>query len=327
MVELMKEISISEIENIKIGHAQDYENATGCTVIICEKGAPAGVDVRGGGPASRETELLNPVADCKGIHALLLSGGSAYGLDAAGGVMRYLEEKNIGFPVGKTVVPLVCASCLFDLVMVNHKVRPDAEMAYKACEDAENRRDDSGCIGAGTGASVGKFYGAEYMMKSGLGCYAVQIGDLKIGAVVAVNALGDVFDVDSNIKLAGLLNKTKDGFLNSEIEFYKSYSGVKNLFTGNTTIGAVITNGKFDKVQMKKIAAMAQNGYARTIRPVHTTADGDSVYGLSVGEVQADLNVTGTLASLVVARAVKKAVLSAESMYGYKSAKDFYKEK
>lgn len=322
MSELLKEISISEIENIKIGHAQDYENATGCTVILCEKGAPAGVDIRGGGPASRETPLLEPTADCKGIHALLLSGGSAYGLDAAGGVMKYLEERGIGFQVGVTVVPLVCASCLFDLSLVNYRVRPDWQMAYRACEDAENFRSDSGCIGAGTGATVGKFYGQDYLMKSGLGCYALQIGDLKVGAVVAVNALGDIYDADTGKKLAGLLNQTKTGFLDTEEEFYKSFSGMKNLFTGNTTIGAIITNGKFDKSQMKKIASMAQNGYARAIRPVHTTADGDSIYGLSVGEVTADLNVTGTLAALVMARAIKAAVLSSESMYGHPCAKD-----
>ena len=322
---LLKEIKISEIENVKIGHAEDFENGTGCTVLICEKGAPAGVDVRGGGPASRETELLNPVADCKGIHALLLSGGSAFGLDGAGGVMKYLEERGIGFPVGSTVVPLVCASCLFDLNVKNHKVRPDTAMAYKACEDAQNLRDDSGCIGAGTGATVGKFLGPDYTMKSGLGCYAVQIGDLKVGAVVAVNALGDIFHVETGEKLAGLLNNEKTDFGDTETEFYKTCGRMKNLFTGNTTIGAVITNGKFDKVQMKKIAAMAQNGYARTIRPVHTTADGDSIYGLSVGEVEADLNVVGTLASLVMARAVNKAVLSSHSMYGFLAAEDLKK--
>ena len=325
MEKLFKEIKISEIENVKIGHSEDFDNGTGCTVIICEKGAPAGVDVRGGGPASRETELLNPVADCKGIHALLLSGGSAYGLDGAGGVMKYLEEKGIGFPVGKTVVPLVCASCLFDLNVANHKVRPDATMAYRACKDAENLRDDSGCIGAGTGATVGKFLGPDYTMKSGLGCYAVQIGDLKIGAIVAVNALGDIFDVETGEKIAGLLNKERNGFGDTETEFYKTYSKMKNLFTGNTTIGAIITNGKFDKVQMKKIASMAQNGYARTIRPVHTTADGDSIYGLSVGEIEADLNVAGTLASLVMARAVNRAVLSSHSMYGFLATEDLKK--
>lgn len=326
MSEILKEIPISEIENLKIGHAQDYENATGCTVLLFEEGAPAGLDVRGGGPASRESQLLDPVAANQAIHGLLLSGGSAFGLDAAGGVMKYLEEKNIGFPVGMTVVPIVCASCLFDLELVNHKVRPDADMAYKACLDAERKRADSGNIGAGTGATVGKFKGPEYMMKSGLGCYAVQAGELKVGAIVAVNAVGDIFDLDTGRKLAGLLNEQKDGFLDTEEEIYKAYAGLKNLFTGNTTIGAIVTNGKFDKVQMKKIASMAHNGYARTIRPVHTSADGDSIYGVSTGNVTADPDVTGTLASMVMARAVNRAVLSSEAMYGCPSAQDFRKE-
>lgn len=319
---LLKEIEISEIENIKIGHSEDYENGTGCTVIICEKGARAGVDVRGGGPASRETELLNPVAAAEVIHGVLLTGGSAYGLDAAGGVMEYLEEKNIGFPVGKTVVPLVCASAIFDLNVKNHKVRPDKKMGYLAAADAENHRNDSGCIGAGTGATVGKFLGPESTMKSGLGCFAVELGNFKMGAIVVVNALGDIFDIDNGEKIAGILSEDKKGFLDTEEEFYKVCGKMKNIFTGNTTIGAIVTNGKFDKVEMKKIAAMAQNGYARSIRPVHTTADGDSIYALSVGEVEVDINVAGTLAAYVMGQAIKKGVVSAKSMYGYLSSSD-----
>lgn len=321
----LKEISITDIENIKIGNAQDYENATGCTVVICEKGAKTGVDVRGGGPASRETELLNPVAANDGIHALLLSGGSAYGLDAAAGIMQYLEEKNIGFPVGKTVVPIVCASCLFDLELVNHKVRPDKAMGYSACCDSEKNNCKCGNYGAGTGATVGKFFGTERMMKSGIGCYAVQIGKLKVGAIVAVNALGDIYDYKTGLKLAGLLNEKKDGFSDTEEEFYKAYAGMKDLFTGNTTIGTIITNGEFTKTEMTKIAAMAQNGLARSIRPVHTSADGDSVYAMSVGDIKADVNVIGTLASTVMAEAIKRAIIEAQSMYGYPASRDFIK--
>lgn len=323
MKKIYREIPISEIENIRIGHAQDYENATGCTVLLCEKGAPAGLDVRGGAPASRETQLLDPTASNNGIHALLLSGGSAYGLDAAGGVMQFLEEKGIGFDVGMAVVPIVCTACLFDLELVTHKVRPDATMAYRACLDAQKKRDDSGNIGAGTGATVGKFYGTDFMMKSGFGCYAVQLGDLKVGAAVAVNALGDIYDCETGKKLAGLLNEAKDGFRDTETEFYRSYAGMKNLFTGNTTIGAVVTNAAFSKVQMKKIAMMAHNGFARTIRPVHTSADGDSIYGLSTGNVAADPDVVGTLGAFVMAKAVNRAVLSAAAMYGYPAASDF----
>lgn len=322
-VSMLKQIQITEIENIRIGHAQDMEHATGCTVIICENGAPAGVDVRGGGPASRETELLRPVADCTGIHALLLSGGSAFGLDAAGGVMEYLEERNIGFDVGVTKVPLVCESCLFDLNVANHRIRPDKKMGYEACIQSEQNQPAMGNVGAGTGASVGKLGGIQTAMKSGLGMYAVQLGDLKIGAIVAVNALGDVYDYKTGKRLAGM--RTNDGkdWADSEQVLYKLYNQKKNLFHQNTTIGAIITNAKFDKTHMNKIAAMAQNGYARSIRPVHTTADGDSIYALSVGEIEADLNVTGTLAAQVMAEAIKNAVLEAKPAYGLPAAQNF----
>lgn len=320
---MLKQIQITEIENIRIGHAQDVENATGCTVIICEKGAPAGVDVRGGGPASRETELLRPVADCTGIHALLLSGGSAFGLDAAGGVMEYLEERNIGFDVGITKVPLVCESCLFDLNVASHRIRPDKKMGYEACIQSEQNQPAMGNVGAGTGASVGKLGGIQTAMKSGLGMYAVQLGDLKIGAIVAVNALGDVYDYETGKRLAGM--RTKDGkdWADSEQVLYTLYNQKKNLFHQNTTIGTIVTNAKFDKTHMNKIAAMAQNGYARSIRPVHTTADGDSIYALSVGEIEADLNVTGTLAAQVMAEAIKNAVLEAKPAYGLPAAQNF----
>lgn len=315
----MKEIRITEIENIHIGNAENREAATGCTVILCEKGAPAGIDVRGGGPASRETELLNPTAAADKIHAILLSGGSAFGLDAAGGVMRYLEERGVGVDTGAAKVPLVCSSCLFDLQIGRKDVRPDKEMGYQACGGSYK----DGNFGAGTGATVGKFKGTDYMMKTGIGSYAVQIGPLQIGAVCAVNALGDIFDYKTGRRIAGLLNETKDGLRSTEEEMYKQCLETRDLFTGNTTIGAVITNGKFDKAQMNKIAAMAQNGYARSIRPVHTQADGDTIYALSVGEVTADLNGVGTLAAEVTAEAIKRAVFAAEPAYGLPAARDF----
>lgn len=323
MKNCFREISITEIENVKIGNAQDTVNGTGCTVILCEKGAPAGIDVRGGGPASRETELLKPTADCKAVHALLLSGGSAYGLDAAGGVMKYLEEKGIGFDVNGIRVPLVCASCLYDLAVANAKIRPDREMAYQACKNAEKNQPKPGNQGAGEGATVGKIGGMSAAMKSGLGLYAVELGALKIGAVVAVNALGDVYDEQTGKILAGMRARDGRNFADSEQAIYAAYANPISLPEGNTTIGAIITNGRFDKTQMNKIAAMAQNGLARSIRPVHTTADGDTVYALSVGAVPSDLNLTGTLAARVLAEAVKRAVLSAESAYGLPAAKDF----
>jgi L-aminopeptidase/D-esterase-like protein len=319
----MKEIKITDIENVVIGNAQDIENATGCTAVICEKTAPTGLVVMGGGPASRESELLKPVANADGIHAVLLSGGSAYGLDAAGGVMKYLEEKGIGFDVGVGVVPLVCQSSLFDLTVGSFDVRPDKALGYKAAENAFKGEFKQGNYGAGTGASVGKLGGMERAVKTGIGAYAVQVDDLKIGAVVAVNSLGDVFDYDSGKMIAGMLNEEKTAFANSEEELYKLYKPGANLFVENTTIGAVITNGKFNKTQMNKIAAMCHNGYARTIKPVNTTADGDSVYAMSVGDVAANIDMVGTLGAVVMGRAIRNAVMNASDAYGLKAGKNY----
>jgi len=319
-----KEISITDIKNVRIGHAEDKENATGCSVIICENKAPCGVDVRGGGPASRENQLLNPTASNDGVHAVILSGGSAYGLDAAGGVMKYLEERNIGLKVGKSLVPIVVGSCIFDLECVNNQIRPDAKMGYQACLDSERNQDRNGNVGAGMGATVGKMHGDSHSMKSGLGTFALQVGKLQVGAIVVVNAIGDVFEMDSHKQLAGLLNKDKTGMLNSEIEAVKLLQ-LKSLFTSNTTIGAIITNAHLDKTQMKKVAQLASNGIARTIRPVNTSMDGDSIYALSCGKVKSSADVVGTLAATVLAKAINKAVLETEEIYGYKSAKSFIK--
>ncbi len=309
----MKEISIFEIGGLSIGQEQDEKAGTGVTVFLFEECAPAGIDIRGGGPASRETPLLNPVADAKGIHALVLSGGSAFGLDAAGGVMKFLEERGTGFDVGVTKVPLVCQSSLFDLGYKECFVRPDAKMAYSACGKASKERFDEGSFGAGTGATVGKIRGMEHAMKSGIGSYAVSVGNVKIGAVVAVNALGDIFDVDTGEQLAGPLADDGHTLLSTERLMYDEMENAHDLFTGrtNTTIGAVFTNAKFDKTKLNKIASMAHNGYARSIRPVHTTADGDSIYAVSLGQVPADLNAVGTLASYVMAKAVGNAVKAA----------------
>ena len=317
-----KEISITEIKNIHIGHAQDDEHGTGCTVIVCDKKAPCGVDVRGGGPASRETELLNPLMSNDGVNAVLLSGGSAYGLDAAGGVMKYLEEKGQGVKVGKEVVPIVVGSCIFDLGCGDGKVRPDAEMGYAACVDSEKDVERNGNVGAGTGATVGKIHGDGYSMKSGLGCYCLQVGGLQVGAVVVVNAIGDVFEMDSQKQLAGLLNSKRDGMLSSEEEAVKLLQ-LASKFSFNTTIGAVVTNANITKAEINKVAAMASNGVARTIRPVNTSMDGDSIYALSAGKVKSSPDVVGTLAAHVVAKAINRAVLEAEEKYGHKAAKNF----
>jgi L-aminopeptidase/D-esterase-like protein len=320
----MKEIKLTDIEGFRIGNAQNSEGGTGCTVVICPEGAPCGVDVRGGGPASRESELLNPTAAAAMIHAVLLSGGSAYGLDAAGGVMKYLEEHGIGFDTRICKVPLVAASCIYDLGCGDN-VRPDAAMGYAACVAAENNDVQEGNHGAGTGASVGKLCGPQYMMKSGLGMYAVQCGDLQVGVVVVVNAVGDVLDEQNHI-IAGMRTADNTGFADTRRVMLEEYGVRPTLFsqrgvgTTNTTIGAVITNGKFNKSQLKKIAALASNGIVRSIRPVNTTADGDSLYALSVGDVSAELSTTGTIAAYVVEHAICRAVRNAKAAYGVPAA-------
>lgn len=304
----MKEIKITDIENVKLGNAEDAESKTGVTVVIAPHGAPCGVDIRGGGPASRETNLLAPTAAAEKIHAVMLSGGSAFGLDSASGVMQYLEEKGIGFDTGIAKVPLVCASCIFDLAYGKNK-RPDKAMGYEAAKNAFEGKFEEGSRGCGQGATIGKLRGPEYMMKSGLGAYAVMAGDLKVGAVAVVNALGDVYENGKII--GGMLNDTKDGFADSCLYMYENHKTIKNPFPGNTTIAVVITNAFFNKTQMNKIAAMAQNGMVRAIKPVNTSADGDSTYAMSCGDVKADIDVVGTLAADVLEKAIINAVKKA----------------
>lgn len=318
----MEEIGILEVGGFQIGQAQDMEAATGITVLLCDTCAPTGVDIRGGGPASRETPLLDPRAASTGIHALVLSGGSAFALDAAGGVMRYLEERDIGFDVGVTRVPLVCQSCVFDLAIGRKDVRPDAAIAYQACLNARRDTVEEGCAGAGTGCTVGKCDGADFAMKSGLGTYAVRNGDLCVGAIVAVNAMGDIYDIDTGKQLAGLRGEDGTGLRSSEKFIYAMEAQKAAGYAANTTIGAIVTNAAFDKSKMGKIAAMAHNGFARTIRPVHTSNDGDSIYALSLGTVEANIDVVGTLASYVMGKAVGRAVRAAHGMCGFPAMRD-----
>lgn len=317
----MKEISIKDFKNIQIGQAENVQAGTGCTVFLLgREGASVGLDVRGGGPASRESELLKPLATAQVIHAILLAGGSAFGLDAAGGVMRYLEERGIGVDVGVTRVPLVCQSDLFDLTVADAHTRPDAAMAYEACVNAETGNYRDGNHGAGTGATVGKLLGMEHCMKSGIGSYAVQVGTLQIGAVVAVNAVGDVYDYENGRKIAGLLAADGKTFLDSELAALQAIEAQAEKFVGNTTLGVILTNARLDKAHLCKIAGMAHDGYARAIRPVHTSMDGDSIYAVSLGDVPADMDVVGTLAARVMAKAIVRAVQAAEPAYGLPSA-------
>lgn len=320
----MKEISILDIGPVRIGQVENAEAGTGCTVLICEQGMAAGLDVRGGGPACRDSRLLDPLTMAQAIHAIVLAGGSAFGLDAAGGVMEYLEQKGIGFDVGVTKVPLVAQSDLFDLTVGDPGVRPDHSMGYEAARRAmeePNYRD--GNYGAGCGATVGKSAGMETCMKSGIGSCAVQVGELKVGAIVAVNALGDVYDWKNGQKVAGLLTEDGTAFRDS-VEFLGGrIEAVENRFVSNTTLGIILTNGAFHKTQLCKIAGMAHNGYARSIRPVHTSADGDSIYAVSLGDIDADQDLTGTLAADVMSEAILRAVEHAQPAYGFPSAATF----
>lgn len=319
----MTEIPITQIPSVRIGQAENTKAATGCTVLICKDGMRAGLDVRGGGPASRESQLLQPLMAAQTIHAIVLAGGSAYGLGTANGVMTYLEEHGIGYNTGFALVPLVAQADIYDLSVGDPDIRPDAAMGYEAAKCAmeqPNYRD--GNHGVGCGASVGKIAGMETAMKTGIGSYAVQIGELQIGAVAVVNALGDIYDWKTGKQVAGLL--TEDGkALRSTMEVMKaSIKAVENKFTGNTTLAIVITNAAFDKAQLCKIAGMAHDGYARSINPVHTSADGDSIYAVSVGTVRADQDLVGALGAEVVSEAILRAVTNAESAYGLPCAAD-----
>ena len=320
---LQMEIPITEIKLLRIGQTENAEAGTGCTVLIAENGMAAGLDVRGGGPASRESQLLNPLMAAQTVHAVVLSGGSAYGLGAANGVMQYLEEKGYGYDTGFALVPLVVQADIYDLSVGDPKVRPDAAMGYEAARRAfeePNYRD--GNYGVGCGATVGKIAGMETSMKTGIGSYAVQIGELQVGAVVVVNALGDVFDSKTGEQIAGLLSEDGKSLRSTSDYMKQTIQAVENKFTGNTTLAVIVTNAKFNKTQLCKIAGMGHDGMARSIRPVHTSADGDSIFALSVGEVEADQDLVGLLGAEVLSEAITRAVQNAESAFGYPSAAD-----
>lgn len=313
---------IGNIPGVRIGSWENRLAGTGCTVIIAEKGAPTGVDVRGGAPGTRETDALDPVNLVDRVHGVVLAGGSAFGLDAAGGVMQYLEERNIGFDVGVTKVPIVTGAVLFDLLCGGFEVRPDKAAGYEAALASESNTFEEGSHGAGTGATVGKVKGMGYAMKGGLGTFCFEKEGLMVGAVAVVNAYGNVVDPFRDIYLAGVLDETRRAIIDAEALVIERNFSERNAFEGNTSLAVVITNGKFDKTQAKKIAQMAHNGFARTLRPAHTQFDGDSIFAMSVGEVSADLNAVGILAADAVAHAVNKAVKAADSIHGIPCHRD-----
>lgn len=318
----MEEISITDIPGFRLGHAQNTEAATGCTVILCPEGAVAGVDVRGGSPGTRETDALDPANNRRVIHAVLLSGGSAFGLDAAGGVMRYLEERGIGRDVGVTRVPNVCAAILFDLKCGDPMVRPDADMGYEACMRAGQEPLRSGNYGAGTGALVGKILGHERAMKGGVGSFAWREGELLVGAVVAVNCVGDVYDREAGRLIAGARGDDGHALIGTEEIVVKNYADRADFYSGNTVLGCVVTNARLDKGRAKKLASVAQNGIARAISPAHSVYDGDTVFALCTGQVEATPDAVGVLAARAVEQAILRAVRCAQGAYGYPACRD-----
>lgn len=318
----MKEIQITDIKGIQVGQAEDRQAGTGCSVILCKQGATAGVDVRGGGPATRETDVLHPLNMIQQIHGILLSGGSAFGLDAASGVMQYLEERRCGYDMKIARIPIVCGASLFDLSIGNPKIRPDKAMGYAACLDSEFHHVKEGNYGAGTGASVGKVMGFEHAMKGGVGTCGIQIQDVQVAAIVAVNACGNVVDYETNEQLAGVYDETSNHILKAQDILYAHLQQNTGLPAGNTTLGCVVTNAKLDKAQCTKIAGIAHNGYARAIHPVHTMSDGDTIFVISTQEVEAMPDAIGVLATELIAKAIKRAVLKAESAYGLKAYRD-----
>ncbi len=320
----LKEIKFTEIEGIELGHAENLEAGTGCSLIACREGAVAGVAVRGGSPATRETDLLKPENNVQEIHGVMLSGGSAFGLEAACGAMDYFESQGVGFDVEVTKVPIIVGASLFDLTVGDKSIRPNRDMGMEACKNLSKTYCPQGNVGAGTGATIGKLLGEERAMKGGLGTFAYEIGNLQVGAIVAVNALGDVVDPESGKILAGL-HDGKGKLSNSEMSLLDFYDQRMNVFSGNTTIGAIVTNGKSNKAQMNKLASMSHNGYARAIRPAHTIFDGDTIFTMSTGKVEADINVVAILAVKAMERAIVSAITHAKSAYGYLAYGDIEK--
>lgn len=316
--------SITDVEGLEVGHATDLSALTGCTVVLCRKGAIAGGAVRGLAPGTRETDLLRPGTLVEKAHAVLLTGGSAFGLAAADGVMRYLEEQGIGFETGVAKVPIVPAAVLFDLALGDAKVRPDASMGYAACQTASSGERRQGNIGAGTGATVGKLLGMARAMKAGLGTASLRAGRLVVGALVAVNAFGDVVDPSNGRIIAGARKPQNDGFLNTALAL-RSVAVRNILALQHTIIGVVATNARLDMAEVNELAAAAHDGLARMVRPAHTLFDGDTLFALATGQVRAHRALVSDLAAEAVALAILNAVWAAEDAGGLPSARSFLK--
>lgn len=318
--------TITDVPGIKVGHATNLEALTGCTVVLCEEGAVGGVDQRGGAPGTRETDALYPMHLVQKAHAVVLSGGSAFGLETATGVVRYLEERGIGFDTRVAKVPIVPAAILFDLSLGDPKVRPDAAMGYAACQAATDGPVAEGNVGAGTGATVGKILGLGQAMKSGLGTASANLGGgLLVGAIVAVNAFGDVVDPKTGEILAGARALRGGGFADTLVVM-RSLVGktiLRFAARGNTVIGVVATNARLSKEEANIVARMAHDGLARAVRPAHTMLDGDTIFALATGKKKADVNIVGAYAAEAMATAIVRAVKAAEGIGGLPAWRDY----
>ncbi len=307
---------ITDVPGIEVGHYTDTRRPTGCSVVIARDGAVGGVDVRGAAPGTRETDLLAPSNTVSTVHAVLLSGGSAWGLDAAGGVMRWLDEQGIGLEVGPARVPIVPAAVLFDLMVGDARIRPDAAAGYAACAAASARAAAEGNVGAGAGALVGKVFGHERAMKGGIGTASVRVGGVTVGALIACNALGDVIDPDTGAVIAGARSADGKSLADTRRALLAGEAPIPILAGTNTTIGVVATDAVLNKVQAHRLAQVAHDGLARTINPVHTVADGDTLFALATGKAASHpgMMVLATMAAEAVARATVRAVQAAQSL-------------
>ena len=305
--------TLTDVAGLRVGHFTDARRPTGCTVILTPEGAVAGVDVRGAAPGTRETELLSPLNAVEAVHALLLAGGSAFGLDAAGGVMRWLDERGFGVPVGPARVPIVPAAILFDLWIGDPSIRPDAAAGYAACETASDAAVSQGNVGAGAGCSVGKLFGIARAMRGGLGSASITVDGITVAALVAVNAIGDVLDPSSGTVIAGA--RTPDGraLFGTMAALRRSELPAPLQVGAATTLGVVATDAVLAKAQATKLAQMAHDGFARAINPVHTMTDGDTIFALATGASGRTASVTllGALGADVMAAAIVNAVRAA----------------
>ena len=310
--------SITDVAGLRVGHFTDTRRPTGCTVVLTADGAVAGVDVRGAAPGTRETELLSPLNAVEQVHAIVLAGGSAFGLDAASGVMRWLDERGFGLQVGPARVPIVPAAILFDLWVGDASIRPDAASGYAACEAASTEPVAEGNVGAGSGATVGKLFGIQRAMRGGIGSASVTVGGITVGALVAVNAIGDVIDPGTGQTVAGARTADGSALLGTMRALLRGDLPVSLQAGSATTLGVVATDAVLTKVQVNKMAQMAHDGLARAINPVHTMSDGDTVFALATGASRktAHLTLLGALGAEVMATAVLRAVRAATALSG-----------